>query len=175
MDEPQLRYAEGPTTEAEVVIAAPPERVWAYVCDITTPARFSTEFHGASWMDGATAAAVGARFVGHNQHPAAGSWETTSTVTELEPNTVMAWRVGDVTLPSAEWRFTLTAVGQGTRLQQWMRIGPGRSGLSPAIDAMPDKEHKIIVRRLGEHHTNMQATLNGIRDLVEADNPPATF
>lgn len=49
-----------------------------------------------------------------------------------------------------------------------MRMGPSRSGLSPAIDAMPDKESKIIRRRLNEHHTNMTANLEGIKALAEA-------
>ena len=49
-----------------------------------------------------------------------------------------------------------------------MRIGPARSGISPAIDAMPDKESKILHRRLAEHRTNMEATLVGIKSLAEA-------
>ena len=49
-----------------------------------------------------------------------------------------------------------------------MRIGPGRSGLNPALDAMPDKESKIIANRLREHRANMQRTLNGIKELAEA-------
>jgi hypothetical protein len=49
-----------------------------------------------------------------------------------------------------------------------MRMGPGRSGINPAIDAMPDKESKILHRRLGEHRSNMAATLAGIKELAEA-------
>ena len=46
-------------------------------------------------------------------------------------------------------------------------MGPGRSGINPAIDAMPDKESKILHRRLGEHRSNMEATLAGIKALAE--------
>lgn len=77
--------------------------------------------------------------------------------------------VGDPADPSARWGFTLTPEGDGrTRLTQWMQMGPGRSGVNAAIDAMPDKESKIIHRRLEEHRANMQATLAGIKQLAEA-------
>ena len=49
-----------------------------------------------------------------------------------------------------------------------MQVGPARSGISFAIDAMPDKESKILHRRLAEHSANMQATLAGIKKLAEA-------
>jgi hypothetical protein len=59
--------------------------------------------------------------------------------------------------------------GGGTRLRQWMRMGPAPSGLTPAIEAMPDKEERIVARRLDEHRFNMLATLAGIKDLAELD------
>ena len=42
-------------------------------------------------------------------------------------------------------------------------MGPARSGINLAIDAMPDKESKILHRRLAEHRANMEATLAGIK------------
>ena len=33
---------------------------------------------------------------------------------------------------------------------------------------MPDKEHRILRRRLAEHRANMTATLAGIKDRAEA-------
>ena len=36
-------------------MAAAPAVVWALVCDIQLPARFSAEFEGAEWLDGARA------------------------------------------------------------------------------------------------------------------------
>lgn len=37
------RYADGPTTEADIIIHAPIGYVWRLVSDITTPVRFSEE------------------------------------------------------------------------------------------------------------------------------------
>jgi uncharacterized protein YndB with AHSA1/START domain len=165
---PILRYVDTPSTEVSIDIGAPPERVWTFVTDVELPSRFSNEFQGAVMLDGAVVLAVGTRFVGRNYHPVIGTWETTSTITACAPHELLAYDVGGSDgPPSASWRFTLEPTATGTRLTQWMRIGPGRSGVSRAIDAMPDKESKILHRRLGEHRANMQATLAGIKALAE--------
>ena len=172
-DQPELRYRDCPSTQAEVLIAAPAAVVWALVCDIQLPARFSSEFNGGEWLSGASSPAPGARFTGRNHHPAIGNWETTSMICEFQPEQVLGWAVGDPDQPSALWRFTLVADadGTGTRLTQWMQIGPGPSGISAAIEAMPDKESRILQRRLGEHSANMAATLAGIKEVAEAQSP----
>ena len=155
-----MKYADGPTVEVEILIDAPPATVWRLASDPTTPARFSDELLEVHWIDDH-------RFVGRNRHPAIGEWETTCTVVAHEPETTFAWAVGEPDHPSAEWRFTLTGHGEGTRLHQWLRIGPAPSGLTSAIEAMPDKEERIIDRRLAEHRANMTATLQGIKQLAE--------
>ncbi len=166
MDQTEYRYADGPTTEASLVIDASPSVLWTLVSDINLPARCSTEFRGAEWVDGATGPALGARFEGRNHHDAIGSWTTPATVVEYEVDRTFGWSIGDPAAPSASWRFRLAPVGDSTLVTQWMRMGPARSGLSAAIDAMPDKESKIIRRRLEEHRTNMEANLAGIKALV---------
>ncbi|TPQ19432.1 hypothetical protein [Streptomyces sporangiiformans] len=57
--------------------------------------------------------------------------------------------------------------GTGTRLRQFARIGPGRSGVSLAIDRAPEREEGIVAFRLAELRTNMEATLCGIKALAE--------
>jgi hypothetical protein len=160
-----MRYADTPTAEVTVLVHAPAARVWPLVSDINLPARFSSELAGAEWLS--PGPAVGARFKGSNQHPAIGTWETTSVVTRCEPDKVFEWAVGDATHPSARWRFELTPATDGVQLTQWCQIGPAPSGLSIAIEAMPDKEERIVARRLDEHRANMRATLEGIKHLAE--------
>jgi uncharacterized protein YndB with AHSA1/START domain len=163
-----VRYADGPTTEADVLIDAPVERVWSLISDINVPARFSSELIEAQWLDEAAEPAVGARFAGRSFHPAAGEWETTCSVIDYEPLRSFAWAVGDPDYPSATWRFDLETDGARVRLRQSARLGPGPSGLTPAIVAMPDKEERIVARRLEEHRANMQSTIEGIKVLAEA-------
>ena len=111
--------------------------------------------------------AVGARFRGHSAHEALGEWSTVSHVVECEEPRVFAWAVEDPEHPTATWRFTLDPVDGGTRLRQWMRMGPARSGLSRAIDRMPDKEQKIVFVRLREFEKNMTRTVEAIKKRVE--------
>ena len=160
-----MKYADGPTAQADVVIDAPIERVWELITDIELPARFSAEFLGAQWAD--ETRGVGARFVGRNQHKAMGEWETVSFVSRYEPMRVFGWNVTDPDNPSSSWWFELEETDAGVRLWQRMRMGPAPSGLNMAIDAMPDKEERIIARRLEEHQVNMRATLDGIKELAE--------
>jgi hypothetical protein len=168
VDQTEYRYADGPSTETSLVIHATPSALWTLVSDINFPARFSSEFRGADWIDGATGPALGARFEGRNHHDAIGSWTTPGTVVDCEVDRRFGWAIGDPSEPSASWRFTLAPVGDSTLVTQWMRMGPARSGLSPAIDAMPDKESKIIRRRLEEHRKNMEANLAGLKSLAES-------
>jgi uncharacterized protein YndB with AHSA1/START domain len=162
-----MRYADGPSTEVAIAIAAPPSRVWELVTDIRLPALFSQELVRTSWLDGVTGPSLGARIAGRSSHRAIGEWETVSTVTAYEPERVFEWTVGDVAEPSAVWRYTLDCAGDDVDLVFRCRLGPGPSGLSAAIDSMPDKEERIIERRLEEHRANMTLTIEGIRELAE--------
>ena len=159
------RYADGPTVEVEVVVDAPVGRVWDLVTDIGLPARFSPELINAEWLDDGPH--LGARFVGRSGHPSLGEWETTSWVDRFEPQRTFGWAVSDPHEPSARWWFDLDDEGAGVRLRQGARLGPAPSGLSIAIAAMPDKEERIVARRLEEWARNMQATLEGIKQLAE--------
>ncbi|MDI2029625.1 SRPBCC family protein [Saccharopolyspora sp. TS4A08] len=161
------RYADGPAVEVETWIDALPQRVWELVIDVHLLARFSEELQEVAWLDGAVEPALGARFTGRNRNDALGEWTTTSHVVEFEPHRAFGWAVGDAEHPTASWRFTLEADGGGTRLSQWGRMGPARSGLSLAIDRMPDKEQKIVFVRLRDFERGMTANLTGIKRLAE--------
>lgn len=160
-----MKYADCPTVEVDIVIDAPAADVWQAITDVDLPASYSPEFLGATWLDDGPR--LGARFVGRNRHEALGEWETTSFVTRFEPLRAFEWAVTDPQQPSATWWFELDEVADGVRLRQGGRMGPARSGLSFAIDAMPDKEERIVARRLEEWERNMRATLEGIKARLE--------
>ncbi|MQA61985.1 MAG: SRPBCC family protein [Actinophytocola sp.] len=162
------RYADHPTAEVSAWIAAPPEQVWALVSDIELMPRLSSELQSVEWLDGADGPATGARFAGRNKHDSLGEWTTTSYVVEYEPDRVFAWAVEDPGHPTATWRFRLEPKDGGTQLSQWAQLGPARSGLSMAIDQMPDKEQKIVFVRLREFESGMTANLEQIKKLAES-------
>jgi uncharacterized protein YndB with AHSA1/START domain len=160
-------YADTPAVAAQVYIDASPERVWDLVSDIFLMPRLSPELQEVSWLDDVTGPAVGCHFLGRNANQYSGTWETVSTVVECDPPRCFSWAVGDPGHPMATWRFTLRPDGTGTVLEQWARMGPGRSGLSVAIDAMPDKEAKIVFVRLREWEAAMKHNLDVIKDTAE--------
>lgn len=161
------RYADKPTVEVQTWIDASPSRVWQVVSDVDLMPTMSDELQAVEWLDGATAASVGARFVGRNKHESLGEWATTSHVVECDFERAFAWAVEDRDNPTATWRFSLHEKDGGTLLTQWMQLGPGRSGLSFAIDRMPDKEQKIVFVRMREFEQNMTVTLGHVKRLAE--------
>ncbi|HTQ20314.1 SRPBCC family protein [Mycobacterium sp.] len=162
------RYADKPNVEVQTWIDATPRRVWELVADVELMPSMSQELQSVEWLDEAAKGTVGARFVGHSKHDSLGSWSTTSIVIEAEPERVFAWAVEDPENPTAVWRFRLEPKDGGTQLTQWMQIGPARSGLSLAIDRMPEKEEKIVFVRMREFEQNMTATLAHIKKLAES-------
>ena len=162
------RYADKPTVEVQAWVDADPERVWSIVSDVRLMPEMSRELQSVEWCDGADGAAVGGKFVGRSKHDALGEWETTSHVVECDAPRVFTWAVHDPETPTALWRFTLEPENGGTKIRQWMQLGPGRSGLSLAIDQMPDKEQKIVFVRLREFENAMTSTLAAIKERAEA-------
>ena len=160
-------YADTPAVAAETYVEAPPERVWALVSDIFLMPGLSAELQRVEWLDGATSPALGHRFTGRSANPALGEWETVSTIVACDEPRCFAWAVGDPDHPSTTWRFTLRPDGPGTVLEQWAQLGPARSGLSLAIDAMPDKEAKIVFVRLREMEAGLTGNLAAIKKLAE--------
>ena len=160
---------EGPGVTVELDIDASPAKVWSLISDINVGARFSEEFQGATWIEPSVGPDLGAQFIGTNKHPKIGEWQTTSTITELKENELFGWAVGDEEEnAAARWRWEIDELhGQRCRLRHTVRLGPGPSGLTPAIEAMPDKEALIIARRQQEHLANMRHCVQGVKALAE--------
>ncbi len=161
------RYADTPTVEASTWIDADPARVWDLVSDIELMPTFSNELKAVEWAEGSDRPRVGARFVGHNEHDAFGQWSTTSQIVACDAPREFAWAVGEPDYPAATWRFRLAPRDGGTLLSFWMQMGPGKSGLSAAIESMPDKEEKIVFVRMREFEAAIGKTLAALKRLAE--------
>ncbi|WP_431957288.1 SRPBCC family protein [Nocardia lijiangensis] len=162
-------YADTPTAEASVYIGAPLAKVWNVVTDIELMPIFSTELKSAAWVDPVRGPQLGNSFTGTSRHPKLGEWSTTSYVVECDAPRAFSWAVGNAETPGATWRFTLELEDDGTRLRQWVRMGPGPSGLSIAIAAMPEKEQKIVFVRMRELEQAIEHTLAAIKTFIEGE------
>ncbi|RZT85071.1 polyketide cyclase/dehydrase/lipid transport protein [Pseudonocardia sediminis] len=165
-----MRYADGPTAESEIVVDAPAEALWPLVTDLSLMAELSSELQRVDWLDGADGPASDVRFRGHSAHSAIGEWSTVSTVTVWEPGRRFGWEVerDQPGGPAASWLFELAPAGGGTRVRQWARLGPGPSGLTPAIERRPDKEERMVAVRLDEWRSAMEANLAAFKERAES-------
>lgn len=163
------RHGDGPGTIAEVDIKAPQDVVWRYLTDISFGADFSEEFTGARWADGFDGPRVGAEFIGSNIHPAIGEWEVRCFVDSCDEPKEFGWVTSDPDNPGARWRFEASSIAGATRLRYSVILGPGPSGTTAAIESMPDKEPRILRRRINELRANMGLVVDGIKAAAEAD------
>ncbi|GMQ94653.1 MAG: SRPBCC family protein [Acidimicrobiia bacterium] len=158
------RFADGPTVDVSVSIDAPVAVVWDLVTDINLPARFQDEFFEAEWID--RGPGIEARFLGRNRRGER-TWETTSWVVVYEPMKAFGWAVSDRENPGATWTYILDETDDTTVLRFNRVVGPGPSGVTSAIERQPDREEEIIADRDDQHRRNMQAVLDGIKQLAE--------
>ncbi|MBV9722121.1 MAG: SRPBCC family protein [Mycobacterium sp.] len=162
-----MRYRDQPTVEVTQRVRCDVATAWELVTDIGLPTRCSSELQAVEWLDGANAVAVGARFRGRNKHQAMGDWATVCEVVEVEDQRRWVYNVGGPESVAATWAFEVEPASDGVLIRQWARMGPGPSGLTHAIVAQPEKEARIISRRLAEWQQNMQANLECIRSEAE--------
>lgn len=109
-----------------VHMAAPPEKVWDLVSDVTKIGRYSPETFEAEWLEGATGPAVGARFRGHVKRNGKGpTYWTTCTVTACEPGRDFAFGVGAPgKRPLNVWSYHLEPSGDGTDVTESFALAP---------------------------------------------------
>lgn len=162
-----MRYRDQPTIEVTQRVRCDLSTAWDMVTDINLPARCSAELQAVEWLDDARIVEVGARFRGRNSHESFGDWATVCEVVEVEDGRRWVYNVLGPDGVSATWGFEVDPVSDGMLVRQWARMGPGPSGLSPAIAAKPEMEARIVARRLAEWQQNMQANLEWIRTQVE--------
>jgi hypothetical protein len=122
------------TGEARVEIDAAPLTVYQLISDIARMGEWSPECYRCEWLNGATTAAVGAKFRGHNRLGKA-SWTTDAIITAADPGREFAFTVlhkngREETL----WRYELRQFDAGTEVglvrtaQRWALLCLGGTG-----------------------------------------------
>jgi len=161
-----MKLSDSPRADVEIVIEASAEKVWPFICDPDLPAKFSEEFQGAVWLDGA-APGLGAQFKGTNKMGER-VWDTTSTITNFSVNEIFEWTVEALDNPVSVWSFQLFQDGDTTLLKMSGVLGTFNvTGLHAAIAKDPENEEKIVEWRMNDWRQNMQKTVEGIKQLSE--------
>lgn len=142
-------------------MAAPPERVWEVVSDVTQIGRYSPETVAAEWLDGATGPEVGARFRGKVKRNGRGpTYWTTCKVVECEPPRRFAFAVVYKDEPMNVWRYELEPSGDGTDVTESFELQP----------SLPLRIYWALAGwiRGPANERRMRATLEKMREVVEA-------
>lgn len=149
-----------------VHMAAPPERIWRLVSDITNTGRFSPETFEAEWLDAATGPALGVRFRGHVRRNGRGPvYWTNCTIVACEPGRQFGFAVGAGGKPVNTWRYRLAPSGDGTDVTESFEL---------ANTAMLRMYWRIAGRARGRtNRDGMRTTLERIKTVVEAADPAA--
>lgn len=145
-----------------VNMAAPPDRVWELVSDVTQIGRYSPETFEAEWIDGATGPVVGAKFRGHVKRNGIGpTYWTTCTVVESEPGRELAFAVGHGDIQLNLWRYRLKRVGDTTDVTESFEL----------IDNFGMRLYWLLLgwARGKRNRDDMRTTLERMKVVVEAE------
>lgn len=148
--------------ELSIHVAAPPEAVYAVIADVRRTPELSPEILRCAWSGGATAPAVGARFVATNK---AGRfrWRNRPVVIAADPGREFAFARTEPLAGTVEWRYRFEPEAGGTRVTEsyevtrpitrlgWFGIGT----LAGCKD------------RRGDLRRGMEQTLQRLKEVVE--------
>jgi uncharacterized protein YndB with AHSA1/START domain len=146
--------------EVSVRMAAPPEKVWDLVSDITRIGEFSPETFEGEWTRGSTGPEVGATFRGHVKRNGVGPvYWTPCKVSRCEPGEVFEFTVmaGG---PLNTWGYRLDAEDGGTTVTEYFRLSP----------TLPMRLYWLALGRLRgrTNERGMRTTLERMKEVVES-------
>ncbi len=146
--------------EVTVRMAAPPEKVWALVSDVTRIGEFSPETFEARWTRGPTGPEVGAYFKGHVRRNGVGpTYWTPCQVTACVPGEVFEFRVGTEDLAVNNWGYRIQPDGDGSLVTEYFRLEP----------RLPLRLYWLVLGKLRgrTNDTGMRTTLEKMKEVVE--------
>lgn len=157
-----MRPVTEPTAEASIEVAAPPERLWAMVSDVTRMGTWSPVCHTCEWIGEPAAPEVGARFRGDNRLNGF-RWSRECEITESEPGRSFGFSTRFKGEESTRWRYRFEPHGASTRVTEsyevvmvprWVRL----LRRLPGAAAKSDRD----MRR------NLSQTLERLKEAAEA-------
>ena len=145
-------------------IAAPPERVYQLVSDITRMGEWSPECFECKWTKGASGPVVGARFKAKNRGGRGPAWFNTPVVTEAAPGRTFVFNRSGPGIGSYTWRYDLEPTDGGTLLTESFdvekRLSSAMSWLTMKWVGSSDRDADL--------HAGMITTLDRIKAAAEA-------
>lgn len=154
-----------PAATGTVTIRTTPADAYRVVSDPPVMIRLGEEAHRARWLGGATAAAVGARFRGHNRNGLR-RWSTNCRITDADPGRRFAYEVtAPLGVPISRWQYDIAPAAEGCTVTEtnWLRAPLWFLPLAILVTGVSD--------RIGVNNTNIGTTLQHLRQHLES--PPS--
>jgi uncharacterized protein YndB with AHSA1/START domain len=152
-----------PHDAVTIEIAAPPERVYDLVSDISRMGEWSPECVRCTWTKGATGPEVGARFKAKNKGGRGPAWFNTPAVTVAEPGREFAFNRSGPGIGSYTFRYVMEPTATGTRVTESFDaerpLGPVMSWITEVWTGSHDRDADL--------HQGMATTLDRIKAAAE--------
>ena len=167
-------------SQAEIVVDATPDEVYALVSDLPRCREWSTECTGGEWISGRPGAA-GAVFRGHNVRGedvvawapvVRGVWTTESQVHTAIPGVEFSWAMRDSSgrAQSSVWAFRMSPEGAGCRLTHHFRMDEPTEGIRKITRDMDDDERRRFVTEWGAKvGADLHETLRRLKSIIETE------
>jgi len=148
-----------PDAAASVDIAAPPERVYGLITDLTSYTEIAAETAKISWRKG-DSAAVGNVFAGKNDNGKR-KWTTKCRITDADGSR-FGFDVTSYSIPVSHWEYVITPTATGCQVTEssWDR--------RPGWFRKPAEMYTMSPNRVGKNQTNIEATLGRLKAKAEA-------
>jgi uncharacterized protein YndB with AHSA1/START domain len=166
---PNLNVEESPMPErlrsdsVSIEVAAPPERVYELVSDITRMGEWSPECYSCAWAKGSTGPEVGARFKAKNKGHRGPPWFNTPTVRAADPGREFAFNRSGPGIGSYTWRYAMEPIETGTKLtESYVAERP-----LPGVMSWITKKWTGSKDRDADLHAGMVTTLSRIKAAAE--------
>ncbi|MEU9112420.1 SRPBCC family protein [Streptomyces sp. NPDC048483] len=156
-----------PAATGTVTIRTTPADAYRVVGDPPAVIRLAEEAHRARWLGGATAAAVGARFRGHNRNGIR-RWVTNCRITDADPGRCFAYEVtAPLGIPISRWQYDIAPTAEGCTVTEtnWLRVPLWFIPFAIMITGVFD--------RPGANNTNIDTTLQRLKRHLESPPPSA--
>jgi uncharacterized protein YndB with AHSA1/START domain len=149
-----------PDVQVSRTISASPAKVFAALTDITRMGEWSPETVRAEWNDGATEAAIGARFTGHNRN-GEHAWTTEAEIVELVPNERFFFDCSVRDFVFSTWGYAIEPTDDGCIVTEYAQ------DLRPASALERSAQISGVTDRLAHNRAGMEATLERLAAAVE--------
>ena len=145
-----------------IEIAAPPERVYGLITDVTRMGEWSPECYRCEWLDGATEAATGARFRGYNRRGAL-RWQRTAVVDVADRGREFAFATMNDRTDRREtrWQYTMEPSPTGTLLTESFEF---------LWCSIPNRAAELFLPRGRQMNQGIHETLKRIKAAAQALN-----